>query len=60
MVRIWRFHCRGPGLVPGWELRSHKPCGTAKKKKIKIKTLKKKRYKRGSKLYLKKKKRQEM
>lgn len=32
-VRTRCFHCRGNG--PGWELRSHKPCGMAKKKNSK-------------------------
>ena len=33
VVRIWCFHCRGPGLIPDRELRSCKPQDTAKKKK---------------------------
>ena len=31
-VRTLRFHCRGPGSVPGWGLRSCKSHSTAKKK----------------------------
>lgn len=30
MFRTWCFHCRGPGSIPGWETRSHKPQGQKK------------------------------
>ena len=26
VVRTWHFQCGGPGLIPGLELRFHKPC----------------------------------
>ena len=31
-VRTLHFHRRGRGSIPGWELRSHKPSGMARKK----------------------------
>ena len=34
MVSTWCFHCWGQGSIPGRELRSPKPGGVAKKKKI--------------------------
>ena len=33
VLRIQCFHCHGLGSIPGQELRSHKLCGAAKKKK---------------------------
>ena len=33
VVRIWCFHCRGLGLIPGQKTKIHRPHGTAKKKK---------------------------
>ena len=36
VVRTWRFHCRGPGLIPGWELRSRKLRGSQSGGKEKI------------------------
>ena len=37
VVRTHEFHCGGLGSFPGWELRSHKPRGMAKKRKKKKK-----------------------
>ena len=36
-VRSWRFHCRSQVCSLIRELRSHKPCGAAKKIKLKFK-----------------------
>ena len=35
VVRIWCFHCRGLGLIPGQKTKIHRPHGTAEKKKKK-------------------------
>ena len=35
VVKSSRFQCRGTGLIPGWEPRSHRPCDVAKKLKSK-------------------------
>ena len=33
MVRIWHFHCRGPGSIPGWETEIPKAVWPKKRKK---------------------------
>ena len=35
-VKMWHFHCRGPGLIPGWgtKIPQAEWCGQKKKKKI--------------------------
>lgn len=35
-LRFFALTAEGLGLTPGWELGSHRPCGSAKKKKKKI------------------------
>ena len=42
VVRTQRFHCQGRVRSLVWELRSHKPCGAAKKKKKRKKKKKEK------------------
>ena len=38
MVRIWCFHCRGPGSIPGWGTKTPEAtCSVAKKKTNKYK-----------------------
>ena len=38
VVRTQHYHCQGPCSIPGQELRSFKPHGTAEKKEKKKKT----------------------
>ena len=33
MVRTWRFHCHGPGSIPGWGTKIPQATGHGQKKK---------------------------